>query len=173
MATAVVNGVAKTVSAMNGMMVRDLESLRRGVRAAAQIALDASRIYVPVDTTALRSTGHIEEERTGGNEFRAAVVYGGQSVVSRPDDRPPSKFVDRSRIPDVSMLPQINPADVIYVDYAVFVHEDLSKNHLPPTCAKFLERAVRENEAAMSRAVGFAFQREGGNVTPIPPGTVF
>lgn len=28
--------------------------------------------------------------------------------------------------------------------YALYVHEDLTKFHEPPTCAKFLERAVRE-----------------------------
>jgi HK97 gp10 family phage protein len=28
--------------------------------------------------------------------------------------------------------------------YALYVHEDLEKKHAPPTCAKFLTRAVRE-----------------------------
>jgi len=36
-------------------------------------------------------------------------------------------------------------ATVVYdADYAVFVHEDLEAKHTPPTCAKYVERAVRE-----------------------------
>ena len=34
--------------------------------------------------------------------------------------------------------------------YAGIVHEDLTKRHAEPTCAKFLERAVRESRDAMS-----------------------
>lgn len=40
-----------------------------------------------------------------------------------------------------------------YIDvyYALYVHEDVTKQHADPTCAKFLERAVAETRKDMSR----------------------
>ncbi len=39
--------------------------------------------------------------------------------------------------------------------YAVYVHENTSAFHTPPTCAKFLEKAVRETSGDVSRAFRF------------------
>lgn len=46
-------------------------------------------------------------------------------------------------------------AAVLYqTRYAIYVHEDLSKYHAPPTQAKFLERAVRETRGITKKLVG-------------------
>lgn len=37
--------------------------------------------------------------------------------------------------------------------YALFVHEDLSKYHEPPTCAQFLTRSVRESRGNCAKTL--------------------
>lgn len=46
------------------------------------------------------------------------------------------------------------------VGYAVRVHEDMEMKHAPPTCAKFLERAVRELKGTMTQIMGRAVAGE-------------
>jgi hypothetical protein len=62
--------------------------------------------------------------------------------------------------------------------YAVFVHEDVSKNHASPTRAKFLELAVRETKSEVSWAIGTAVKSgfgtvpafdRGRSLNPAPP----
>ena len=62
--------------------------------------------------------------------------------------------------------------------YAVFVHEDMSKNHASPTRSKFLEVAVRETKNEVSWAIGTAFKTgfatvpafdKGRSLNPAPP----
>jgi hypothetical protein len=42
--------------------------------------------------------------------------------------------------------------------YALWVHQDLDAKHDPPTCALFLERAVRETRGAMTKAYQGQFE---------------
>jgi hypothetical protein len=67
-------------------------------------------------------------------------------------------------------------AEVIYggptAPYTVYVHEDLTKFHYPPTCAKWLERAVREgmgdaNDIIRRKLVTGMSKIIGGDVLPI------
>lgn len=55
--------------------------------------------------------------------------------------------------------------------YALYVHEDLTKRHTAPTCAKYLERAVREVRGTIAsivaRQIESSMQKTFG--FPIPP----
>lgn len=55
-------------------------------------------------------------------------------------------------------------ASVVYggpgAPYAVFVHEDLTKHHKPPTCAQFLTRALRETRGTCANILKREFAGE-------------
>jgi hypothetical protein len=56
--------------------------------------------------------------------------------------------------------------------YAVYVHEDVSATHASPTCAKFLERAVRETKDDVSWAFQTSFREaQFGTVPAFDRGT--
>lgn len=42
--------------------------------------------------------------------------------------------------------------------YALYVHEDMTKNHAPPTCAQFLTRALRETRGTCSNILKREFE---------------
>lgn len=81
----------------------------------ADEVLVAAREITPMETGALRSTLSVEP-RVSGNTYRLELKAGGPAQPGLRGDE---------------------------VDYAIYVHEDLSKYHTPPTSAKFLERPYR------------------------------
>ena len=101
-----------------------------GIIAGAEFLLEKSLEVVPQDTTALHSTGRVEVH---GNT--AQVVYGGKSSVVGEDGK------------------------IIYVDYALYVHEDLAMHHAPGKQAKFLEAPARRYEDQIKRIVREKAQR--------------
>lgn len=79
----------------------------KSARAVTKQIFIESQVLVPVETTALKTSGKVVEQLKG-NTFSTTIAYGGPS----------------------------SPRDA---DYAVYVHEDLTKKHKPPTSAKFIE----------------------------------
>jgi hypothetical protein len=57
-------------------------------------------------------------------------------------------------------------AKVVYggpdAPYGLYVHEDMSKYHAPPTCAKFLERAVAEARPRRKEILKRIFESDMG-----------
>jgi hypothetical protein len=54
--------------------------------------------------------------------------------------------------------------------YGLYVHEDMSAYHSPPTCAKFLEKAVRETRGPQKKRVQREIEAKqrtsGGSYSP-------
>ena len=78
----------------------------------AEEVMTASKDIVPVDTGALKSTGHVQPPRISGAVVEVTLGYGG--VAGNGSE----------------------------VDYAWFVHENLAAQHASPTQAKFLEEPL-------------------------------
>ncbi len=104
-----VTGVSETLRGMRQLVKKDSIKVSDGLKKAAQMVLDKSQKYVPVDTSALKATGRIESNEKAGLAAEATVSYGSELVR-----------------------------------YALWVHENTEAAHNPPTCARFLTRAVRE-----------------------------
>jgi hypothetical protein len=102
---------------------RDAIAIAAGLTKCANIVLRKSRGYVPVETGALKSTGRVDTEGVGLGAS-ATVSYGGPS-----------------------------PSGPTNVFYALIVHEDLTKTHEPPTCARYLARAVRETRGTCANVL--------------------
>jgi hypothetical protein len=96
------------------------KGFQMAIRNATAFVYRESQKLVPVDTSALRRSGHVDYTGTGF-ETEAVVVY----------DTP----------------------------YAIYVHEDLSKWHAPPTSAKFIERPIREQRNEIQQVIRKAFKR--------------
>ncbi len=107
----------KTATANVNRTIKD--SLER----CGGVVLRKANFYVPKDTLALMNSGRVV---TTGRAFgaKSAVIYGLGTTE------------------DVGLMMAAGGSSG--VDYALYVHEDLTKQHAEPTCAKFLERAERE-----------------------------
>ena len=97
----------------------------------AERIMTASKKQVPVDTGALRSTGHIREPEVSGNMVSVVLGYGGPAGAGLK----PRKGKRSKRVID-------------NVGYAVYVHEKLNAKHHVGG-AKFLEKPMLEAQKGM------------------------
>ena len=125
------------------LVVRQIQLYRQGLREGSEeaMAAEAEQIrqkaitYTPIDTGALRRSSKVSQPRRV-NQYvtNVSVTFGGPApgagTIGRSGRRAPG-----------------------YVDYAVYVHEDPSARHAPPTQWKFLERAWRERQRAMAARI--------------------
>lgn len=98
------------------------------LRAEAENIMTESKRQVPVDTGALRSTGHVEQPTRGGSRLSVILAYGGPAGAGGAVTPGYSKKTKR-----VAEDP---------VGYAVYVHEDLEAHHTVGK-AKYLEDPVK------------------------------
>lgn len=108
-------------------------------------------IYTPIETGDLRDS-YDSKVILKGNKHVGVVTVGGPSnkqISNNPKKRPHKP--------------------IAY--YALYVHEDLTATHAPPTQAKFLERAIREVQGAIAAtfAKNIKDYKSGG---PIPKPTI-
>lgn len=94
-----------------------------GIRKSLEIIFKKSQHYVPKKTMWLHDNAEIVMEGKGLGA-KGYILYKGSDATRQPRE-----------------------------DTAAFVHERLDQNHKPPTCAKFLERAVRETRGATKSVV--------------------
>jgi hypothetical protein len=85
----------------------------------SQIFVESQNL-VPVDTGALKASGHINTQ-----SVPYSIEYGGGGYWTGE--------TGRGKV----------------VDYAVVVHEDMSVNHNPPTQAKYLELPLVQNQQVL------------------------
>lgn len=95
-------GMREVFTAQNTRLNKIMRGANNGLTAAAQVILQRSQIYVPVDTTALKRSGRVEVIGDGA----VAVVYGDATVfyaiyvheMTHLNHAPPTgaKFVDRA-----------------------------------------------------------------------------
>lgn len=118
-----VQGLEEALAKIEGLV----ERARAGAAGAAyeegEVEMALSKRLVPIDTGALRSTGHVEPPEWRGDEVTVGLAYGGPAG-------PPAGGV---------------------VGYAVYVHENLEMHHEVGQ-AKYLEQPVRE-ELSSGRAL--------------------
>lgn len=146
-----VNGIQTVIKALERIRDSAVPAARAGLEAAGENVLILAKYYCPVDTGALRASGRVEvldQFGSGPSGLRLQVIFGGKVGYTLP-----GTGKGQSAKPDKGYT---GPADLsgMVVYYAVPVHENLAARHAPPTCAKFLERAVRENWQAITELVG-------------------
>lgn len=105
-------------------------------REANRIMTDSKKL-VPVDTGALRSTGHVEEPVRKGRKVSVEIGYGGPAGSGGSVE--PGK--GRSG----------NPAPG-HVGYAVLVHEDMTAGHVVGQ-AKYLETPIKQRKPTMMKRI--------------------
>ena len=144
-----VEGMQAVINVIHDMKVIDINALTAATKKACGEILKRSNYYVPVDTSSLKATGIVQLRalKKGGVPFevQGRVTYGGEAR---------SAFVLKQSKLDIEFAQKFGgpvPKQMRRVDYAIFVHEDLTKSHASPTCAKFLEKAIREKGAEFAR----------------------
>lgn len=117
--------LAKMGAAATGGLAREL------YREGEQI-MTVSKPLVPVDTGALRSTGHVKPPEIEGHQVRVTMGYGGPAGAE---------------------------VGGVYVGYALKVHEDLAAFH-PTGQAKYLEQPAMEAAKGMPERVAAGLERD-------------
>jgi len=131
-------GAERLQAALQRLGPRALELGGRAIRTEAELIMTKAKRRTPVDTGNLRASGHVQ-----GPTFSregATVVLGFGGVAGSGNHG--------------------NATNDEEVGYAVYVHEDLTKNH-PVGQAKFLESAIREAISGMSSRLAQRIRREG------------
>ncbi len=100
-----------------------------------ELIMTDSELQCPVDSGALRSTGHVELPTLGKNTFEVVGGYGGPAGGG--------------------VWVNAKGEIITYVGYAVSVHEDLEAYHDDGN-AKFLERPIDASRKQMDRAMAKA-----------------
>jgi hypothetical protein len=132
-----VTGVEQTVRASKQFFKVINTNLDVALHKCALAILKKSQVYVPVETGALKASGRVSDSvawksGSAGLGARSSVMYG---------DDPTGEF---------DPLPY-GRADLTY---AATVHENPIPYHAPPTCYKYLERAVKESKPVCNRILG-------------------
>lgn len=118
---------------------RAFELLGRELYLEAQGIMTASQPLVPVDTSALRSSGYVNEPVREGDRVEVTLGYGGPAA-------------------------KINPKTGESTDaYALFVHENLEAHH-PVGGAKYLELPFNQATRGMKGRVAANIRAKMGGV---------
>lgn len=120
--------VDKVIKVLEERGKRAKKNLSTIMREVAEIVLEKALYYVPRDTQLLADSGRIvivNDFLSTGQEFAEMWVSFGNQVLNQDG-----------------------------VNYAIYVHEDLSLQHEFPTCAKFLARGYRETRKEQRAVLG-------------------
>ena len=105
-------GTQRVNKGYKGSTKKALDGVEKATKHQIKAVFKASQFLCPVDTTSLKQSGRVTTYR-----YKRAVSswirYGG-----------------------------LTPGPYGFVEYAVYVHEDLTKKHKPPTQAKFVEKPL-------------------------------
>ena len=116
--------VRRFVRSLRSRVPREVElGLKAGLVEAAETTMTKAKRRTPVDTGALRSSGHVQPPKREGTELHVLFGFGGPAGagnLGETNDEP--------------------------VGYAVYVHEDLTARHKVGQ-AKYLESAVNDMRA--------------------------
>lgn len=123
-----VTGVEQTIRAIGKARVQDAINMEEGLLRCAWAILARSDYYVPVATGNLENSGRVESNGKKGFGAQFTVVYG---------------------VTDAALVGTTEAVEDAF--YALYVHEDLTKYHDPPTSAKFLEKGTRETRSIRGR----------------------
>ena len=121
---------AELLRKINRLNSQITQSARRGLREAAEEVMAKSKEFVPVDTGALRESGHVSRVKTEGNLLSVEMAYGNSSTryarrvhewlgsnVHWSVDGTGPKYLER---PYLEMLPEI-PAKLLETFRSMFV----------------------------------------------------
>ncbi len=114
-----VRGVDKALARLARIDPRARQALKAALYMEGENIMGESKRQVPVDTSNLKNSGHVEPPKESGGLISVTLGYGGPSAP-----------------------------------YAVYVHEDLTKRHAPPTKAKYLEDPANEAAKGLTERVG-------------------
>lgn len=121
------------------------KSLGKNLYREAQGIMAASQGLVPVDTTALRSSGYVAQPIRDGNTVRVELGYGGPAA-------------------------RINPKTGKSTDaYALYVHENLEAFH-PVGSAKYLELPFNQATKGMGERLANAMRQDLNGLSPLAEG---
>lgn len=93
--------------------------------------ISKAKPQTPVDEGPLRNSGHVQPPEMFVDEIDVELGFGGPAGAGNQGG-------------------ETNDEDV---GYAVYVHEDLTAQHNPPTKAKYLEDPVEERRSGMTNRV--------------------
>lgn len=150
-----VQGVRSVLRALEKTRDYCVPAIRAGLEAAANNVLLLAKFYCPIDTGALRESGRVEildNLGTAGAQLRVQIVFGGKVGFETRKGMGYSAAEKAGKQDKSFAGPEHLIGQVVY--YAVYVHENTAVKHDPPTCAKYLERAVRENWQNVSYLMG-------------------
>lgn len=122
-----VRGIAAAQAALRALGERAKAELAAALYTEGEAIMGHSKPLVPVDTGALRSTGHVQPPKLEARTVRVTLGYGGPAGT----DGVSAEGAGR------------------YVGYALKVHEDLAARHRTGQ-AKYLEQPAREASAGMA-----------------------
>lgn len=120
-----------------------INALKGALYTEADTIMTASKKLVPVDTGALRSTGHTQKPDVVGNTVTVTLGYGG--VAGAKSKGKKGKLASRD------------------VGYAVIVHEDTQMFHKVGQ-AKYLEVPLNNARAGFSARVARRFKSKRGQI---------
>lgn len=141
-------GVEKLQRAIKHWGDAAFDALEKGLYQEAERIMAKSKTLCPVDTGALRSSGHVQLPVVGDKRVSIQFGYGGVAGASSPSTV--KKFTGKAgRV--VKRGEQIG--------YAVWVHEDLTKFH-PVGQAKFLEEPYVAAARSMPKRLAQVIWRE-------------
>ena len=152
-------GVDKLARALKKWGEAGFASLERALYREAEQIMAKSKRLCPVDTGALRSTGHVQLPVRTGDKVTVVMGYGGVAGAGEGLTATTSKKVYRSK-----KTPRLVHAGE-YVGYAVWVHENLNAFH-PVGQAKYLEEPYVDAIRGMPQRLATAIWQE--NRTPVP-----
>ena len=123
MANITLKGAQEVINAILKVAATSPNKIAAALFREAHVEMTESKKRVPVDTTALKSTGIVEKPQFNGNNISVRLGYGGVAkVVTRKGDT--------------------------FVGYAYIVHEDLEALHKVGQ-AKYLSSVIDESRPYM------------------------
>jgi hypothetical protein len=102
-----------------------LQGLAKGLYSEANIAFNESQILVPVDTSALKGSGHVTLPQITHEAVEVTIAYGGPAT-----------------------------SYAIYVHERIYAPSGKKVYHRPPTRAKFLETPAKRRTKGMANRLG-------------------
>lgn len=112
-----ITGLPELMAKLSAIAQGQVTAVATALYQEAEGIMTEAKQRTPVDTGALRASGHVAPPTRVGNTTEIVLAFGGSGFANEDG----------------------TPVDA----YAIYVHEDLSKHH-PVGQAKFLESAILE-----------------------------
>lgn len=135
MASIEITGMAKLERLLAQGGDKAIKGLAKGLYAEANIAFNESQILVPVDTSALKGSGHVSLPQITSDAVEITIAYGGPAT-----------------------------SYALFVHERIFAPSGKKVFHKPPTRAKFLETPAKRRTKGMATRLGvYIREAMGGN----------